>query len=198
MVIDTIKVTVNAKGKGPKLVKLHVTPVDPTVSDFESLQFTAMGDFDDKSSHEVTDRVRWVSDKPDTLAIKERSGLATPGLVADDAWITAADDATGVNVSTEATVQVPKLVSIEIAPRDPSLTQGDTVPLTVTGTFSNQQTKEVTDKVAWSTNDKTVAAVVPVTNELFGAKEGTAEIGATVSKFPNVGDSINVTVLPPA
>ena len=59
------------------------------------LQFTAMGDFaGDKTPHEVTDRVRWVSTKPDTLAINERTGLATPGFVADTVWVTAVDDAT--------------------------------------------------------------------------------------------------------
>src|SRR5205823_6160636 len=108
-VVESIKVTVIAAGKGPKLVKLRVTPVDPPISDFTPVQFTAMGDFADKSSHEVTDRVRWVSTKPDTLAIDERTGLATPGLVADTAWITAVDDATAVNARSEATVQVAKL-----------------------------------------------------------------------------------------
>jgi uncharacterized protein YjdB len=195
-VIDAITVTVSAQGKAPKLVKLHVTPIDPTVTDFAPLQFTAMGDYADKSSHEVTERVRWVSTKPDTLAIRQGSGLATPGLVADIAWVTAVDDATKVYARSEVTVNVPRLTSIEIAPRDPSLPAGDTVPVTVMGTFSDRTTKDVTDKVIWSTTNQTVAAVVPVLIQIFGRSEGTADIGAAVPSFPDVGDFISVTVLP--
>ena len=194
-VIDTIKLTVNAAGKAPKLVRLNVTPIDPTVSGFEPLQFTAMGDFADKSTHEVTDSVRWVSDKPDILAINERTGLATPGLIPDTAWVTAVDDATAVHARSEVTVKVPKLESIQIAPRDPSLHKGDTMDVTVMGTFSDGTTKDVTDKVTWSSNDRAVAAVAPLLKQTVAVKEGPpVEIGATVPNFPDVGDS--VTVLP--
>ena len=197
VVIDTIKVTVNAAGKAPKLVRLHVAPVDPTVSDFAPLQFTASGDFADNSSHEVTDRVRWVSTKPDTLAIDERSGLASPGLVADTAWVTAVDDATAVNARSEVTVNVPKLESIVIAPRDLSPHKGETVTVTVTGTFSNRTTDDLTRRVTWSSSNQATAGVVPLLNQVFGADVGPpVEISARVPNFPDVGDSITVTVLP--
>ena len=196
-VIDTTRVTVSAAGKAPKLVRLHVTPIDPTLSGFAPLQFTATGDFADRSSHEVTDRVRWVSTKPDVLAINERTGLATPGLVAGTAWITAVDDATSVYARSEVTVDVPKLESITIAPRDPSLQKGEATAISVTGTFSNRSTRDVTAQVTWSASNRAVAAVDPVLQQILGAGEGPpVEIGAAMPGFPEVGDFITVTVLP--
>ena len=196
-VIDTTRVTVSATGKAPKLVRLHVTPVDPVLSGFAPLQFTATGDFADRSAHEVTDGVRWVSTKPDVLAINERTGLATPGLVAGTAWITAVDDATSVYARSEVTVEVPKLESIAIAPRDLSLHKGEGVAISVMGAFSNRTTRDVTAQVTWSTSDRAVAAVDRVLQQILGASEGPlVEIGAALPGFPDVGDFITVTVLP--
>lgn len=195
-VIDAITVTVHAARKAPKLVKLHVTPIDPTVAHFAPLQFTAIGEFDDESSHEVTDRVRWVTTKPDILDIEEGSGLATPGLLEGIAWVTAVDDATEVCACTEVTVKVPRLTSIVIDPRDPSVAKDDFEVLSVMGTFSDGTTHHVSDKVTWSTTDATVADINPAYLYLIGRNEGTADIGATVPNFPDVGDTISVNVVP--
>ena len=203
LAIGITKLTVHARGRPPTLVRIEITPLDPTITNPEPVQFTAMGEYlADNTPHDVTNRVRWVSNKPNTLAIDERTGEAIPGIVSDIARVTA--DAPGAYGVSEVTVNVPKLVDIKIDPRDPSVPKvvlstphsgAGLVSLTVEGTFSDGKTKPVTSKVTWSSDKPDVADVSA--NILSGFDEGkTAVISAAVPNSPGVGDSIIVTVVP--
>jgi hypothetical protein len=201
---DITELTEHAPGKGPKRLKFHVTPVDPTITDSQPLQFTATGEFDDKKSRNLTNRLRWFTDRPNTLAINETTGLATPALIPDRVRISAVDEATDEYAYSEVTVNVPRLESITIAPRDAHVAMTDmirrdpSVRLTVMGTFSHGPDRDVTDSVVWNNNGSLVATVAPAPppNQLVGLSEGTANIVATVPNHPGVTDEIDVTVGP--
>ncbi len=197
MVADGTTVTVHDVGKAPKLVKLQVTPEDPTVVDFRPLRFRAMGEFADKSKHDVTRRVRWVSDRTNLMSI-DATGEATPWLPSHDSvWITAVDDTTRVHARCEVTMKLPSLLSIEVTPIDPSVPAGGVVTLTATGTYADRSTRDITARLTWTTNNAGAASPVANSPGLIDCPaEGEAEITArdTVSgRF----DVVTVKVLPP-
>ncbi len=51
------------------------------------------------------------------------------------------------------------LESIAVTPADPSLAQGETEPLTATGTYSNGSTENLTDQVTWGSSASSVATI---------------------------------------
>ncbi len=181
MVAEATTVSVHEAGKAPRLVKLVVTPADPTVADFRPMRFKAMGEFDDKTKHEVTRSVRWVSDRPNLMSI-DMTGEATPWLASHNpVWITAVDDTTLVQGRTEVTMRPPSLVSIDITPADPSVVAGGTVPLRAMGTYKDNSTRDITARLTWATNNAAAASPVGATAPglIDCPAAGEAEITAT-------------------
>ena len=66
------KLTVPEKGRGPALKQITISPLNPEIKDGRKVQFTAMGLFSDKSTHEITHSVKWKSSDSEVLAIDRR------------------------------------------------------------------------------------------------------------------------------
>ena len=100
-----------------KLVSIQVEPSNPTISTGSTVQFTAIGIFCDQTTQNLTDQVCWTSSNPSVASISN-AGLAT-GVSPGQTTITAT--LKGISGSTTLTVTSPILLSIEVAPVNPSL-----------------------------------------------------------------------------
>jgi 6-phosphogluconolactonase (cycloisomerase 2 family) len=169
------------------LVSIAVTPASPGIANGTSRQFTATGTYTDNSTQNLTTTVAWSSSNAGVAAVSNAagsSGVAT-GLAQGSATIGAALGS--VSGSTSLSVTAATLVSLTVIPANPSIAAGTTQQFTVTGTYTDQSTQDLTSSVSWSSSDTTLVSVSNAagTNGLaatlaMGTVTITASLGSTV------------------
>jgi hypothetical protein len=86
------------------------------------------------------------------------------------------------------------IVSIAITPANPIVTQGQTQQFTVTGTFSDHSTQDLTTSATWSSSAPTVATI----SNVAGSKGSAAAVGSGITMigaaFGSVTSSTVMTV----
>ena len=141
--------------KGGTLVSIEVTPTNPSVPLGLTKQFTAMGIYSDSSTDDITTDVTWSSSDPLKATISSE-GLATTLAVGATTISATLGEVSG---STVLTVTDAELDSIDITPTNPSVPLGLAQQFTATGTYTDDSTQDITDQVAWSSSDLTVATI---------------------------------------
>jgi hypothetical protein len=190
------KVTVVAAGKGPKLVDIALEPLNPDIKHGQSVQFRATGIYADKSTHEITEKVRWKSSQPDVLVIDENTGLARPRLQSGNPLVSARDAATNIAKSTTVYVEFPGIVRIDVTPKDIRVGKGDVEMLTVMATLHGGWQMPVNDLVQWTPADTDVAVVEPGGARVIGVAPGRTQVEAYEASSKSTS-TFHVTVLPP-
>jgi len=109
-------------------------------------------------------------------------------MVAGTATISATQGA--ISGQTALTVNAPQLQSIAISPQNPTIDFGQTQPFTATGTFSDNSTSDITNEVAWASNDQNVATINSA-GLATAIAAGTTTISATQG---NISNQTNLTV----
>ncbi len=137
------------------LTNITVSPGNDSIPAGESQQFAATGKFSDGTSRDLTASVTWTSSAPATISVNS-SGLAKangPG--------TANISATSGNIggSTSVTVSTADLVSLVIAPTDPSITVGSVQQFIAEGSFSDGTQKDMTASATWSSSNQDVSSI---------------------------------------
>jgi hypothetical protein len=124
------------------LVSVAVTPATASVAIGAAQQFVATASYSDGSSRDVTATgAAWTSATPAVATVNATGGLAT-GVSAGSAVITAAFG--GKSGSATLTVLPATLRSIALSPPNTAINIGVTQQFTVTGTFSDNTTRDVT------------------------------------------------------
>jgi hypothetical protein len=137
---------------------------------------------------------------------KELSLIAnylTIGLIASLILLMVACSSTSSTTPTSSTSTTTKptasLSSIAITPTSPpNLTKGSIFQFTATGTYSDNSTANISDKVKWTSSDQTIVTFVPSgagSGFVDGMGVGTANI--TVSLDGITSPPINLTVVAP-
>jgi trimeric autotransporter adhesin len=143
------------------LQTIDVTPASFSLAVGRTQQLTAMGQYSDGSTADITAQASWSSSATGIASVSDSAG--TRGLVtavgAGTADLTAALD--GITGVSRATVTDATLVSIAVTPATGSLPVGRTRQFTATGTFSDTTTADITAQVTWSSSD---AAAVSISN----------------------------------
>ena len=166
------------------LVSIEVTPANPDLPAGRTLQFTATGTYSDASQRDLTTQVTWgtsdaalaqISNAPGSEGLATALGIGTPSVTA-----TSPDLGGGATIvgSTTLNVTAAELVSIAVAPAAFTVSQGNTVALVATGTFSDASTQNITSSVTW-TSDATATATVTNTGTR-GVVTGVAVGGTTI------------------
>jgi hypothetical protein len=149
------------------IVRLELKPVTKTISVGEFANYTATG-FDAQGvSRNMTQKVDYTSSDPTVAEAPNAAGNKgkVNGVGVGVATITAKDPVTGVSttdqgpppgVSGTLTVQG-ALESIVLKPLDKNAVVGDFVTYTATGNLSDGNTKNLTQKLVYSSSDTSVA-----------------------------------------
>jgi hypothetical protein len=174
----------------PKLVSIAITPPEPYLFKGMTQQFTATGNYSDKTTQDITASVKWNSSNTKVVAINS-SGLATAGDTYGSASVTASFG--GKRGSVKLIVTSHALASITIKPADKTIDKGATLQFTATGNYSDKTTKDLTATAKWSSSDTTVAEIDPAGLVKAGTKLGTATVTASVKN--KVGSTV-LTVSP--
>ncbi|OHD63028.1 MAG: hypothetical protein A2176_09410 [Spirochaetes bacterium RBG_13_51_14] len=167
-----------------------------SIADSTKLQFTATGVFSDNSTQDLTDDpyVAWGSTDPDTAAFEflpgDPAGLITA--VDPGATVVSATYDNGVDPAIDSqdydlVVTSATLSSITISPQDPIayvIAYGTTQQFTVTGTFSDLTTQDLTTQVDWFSSNETIASI-----DANGLASTTISVGITTIRadYPRGG-----------
>jgi hypothetical protein len=162
------------------LVGIGVTPMNPTVTLGEEIQFVATGFYDDTTTRTITDTVQWYSTAPSVIDVS--SGLDSEGrgttLAAGISRVSCGFENFPSNdvvvTVTEAAIQ-----SLVVQPALVQLHAAQTVQLEAIADFTDGSHGNVTGSVRWTANNGGAATVdssgvVTASNNL-----GTATIGVT-------------------
>jgi len=171
------------------LTSIAVTPANPTLNKGFTQQLTAIGTFSDGSTQDLTAQVSWSSSNTTVASVSNLSGSEgiVSGLATGTATITA--DLNGVSASTTVTVSGATLASISVTPANKTVKSGTTVRFVATGTFSDGSTAKISNQVAWTSSDPTIARINPGKKggpgKCYTLSLGTVTITAT--KAPSAG-----------
>ena len=178
-IVGNASLTIKSAG----LISMEITPSAVSVDSGATFQFTAMGSFTDGSKKNITSAVTWSSSNSAvaTIDLNEIPGLAkglTPGLSTVSAY------AGALSSSATLTVNNAALVSISVAPEDPTLPLGTEQQFAAEGTYSDQSTHDITNTVTWSSSDSDVLSVSAsglATARAFGSVTVTASLDQIVA-----------------
>ena len=179
----------------PTLTSIDIAPPNFSLAKGTSLQLTAIGNFSDGTTEDLTTSVTWTSSAPEIAVVSNaagKQGLITGTLVGS---ATIAAMQAGVSGSTTVTVTPATLTSIVVTPANASIALGTTVPLTATGTFSDGTTQDFTASASWISTSDAIATVGNTGSPglVTGTGVGSATITATQA---GVSGSATVTVTP--
>ncbi len=162
---------------GPALVAVSVTPTSSHLAAGTTVQLNATGTYSDGSTQNLNSGTTWTSATPVTATITP-SGLVT-GAAAGQATIQAQ---TG-SFSNSATVIVTAatLQSLAISPVGASFATGANQQFTLTGTFSDGSTQNLTNAATWASANPSVASVNSSTGLATGVAPGSVQFAATYS-----------------
>jgi hypothetical protein len=184
-VTGSTQLTVNTAS----LVSISMSPLNPTIGKGATEQFTATGTFSDGSTQNVSSSVTWSSASTNVATISN-TGLAN-GVSPGTATIRASLGA--ISTATTLTVNPAILVSLAVAPANPTIPLGTTQQFTAIATRSDSTTVDLTPQVTWSSSNTKVATITN-TGLATALARGTTTIKAT---FQALSGSTLATVGPP-
>ena len=176
-ITGTTALTVNT----PQLVSIVLDQDGTTVPLGLPLQLSATGVFSDNSTAELVG-VTYTSSDP-TIVSVDANGLATTKLVGS---VTITATVGSVSGTGALTVGTQTLVSIAVTPTNPSVPLGLPQQFTVTGTFTDSSTQQLTNGVTWSSSDLTVGTV-DVNGLVTTVGLGSATITANINSLSSSG-----------
>lgn len=170
------------------LNSLTVTPTSPSIDVGTQQQFTATGNFSDGTEQDISNLATWSSSATNVAGVTSNSGLAT-GKNQGTTTITATFGSASAHATL--TVTLANLVSIGVKPEAATIAKQTTQQFTVTGTFSDGSTRNLTNQVTSWTSSATAVATVAPSGLVSGLTPGSATITANVG---SVSDSTLLTV----
>jgi hypothetical protein len=160
------------------LQSITVTPADPSIAKGLTQQFTATGNYSDKTTQDLTGQVTWAS------ATTSVATISTTGLATTVGTGTTSISATlgSISGSTVLTVTAAALQSITLTPANPTIAKGTTQQFTATGNYSDKTTLDLTSQVTWASATTSVATV-STTGLATAVGTGTSSISATLGSI---------------
>jgi uncharacterized protein YjdB len=176
-----------------RLNGILVTPGNPTIPVGTTLQFNAIGHFNDESNRDISSQVTWSSSDP-TVATIDANGLAK-AISTGTATIQATSSipptiSSGSSGTTILTVSSASLSSLSVSPSNPNLPAGVTQQFTATGTYSDGTSFDLTGQVTWSSSAPS-AATITSSGLAIALTPGTTTLSAV---FGGASGSTTLTV----
>jgi uncharacterized protein YjdB len=178
-------------GSSSPLQSIQISPASPDVVLNSTVQFTATGKKSDGST--TTPSVTWRTGNT-AIATIDTNGLAT-GLAVGTTTVTATSGSVGV--ATTLLVSTTALQSILVSPTLAIVSvTGTSAPssqqFTATGFFADGSAVDISNSVAWTSSDATIALVGANTGLATGFGVGTATITAASGSVTSNPATLNV------
>ena len=147
------------------IVRITVQPTTVELATDEVILLTAQATFSDGSVADMSELVEWKSSNTGVVKVSNTNG--TKGKItakaAGHASISVLDPVSGVTSGqsggSAAIVVLGRLTSIAVTPQNRRIEVGSTRSMQAIGTFSDGQTRDLTEQVTWTSSDPNVARV---------------------------------------
>lgn len=156
--IGTLSASTNMIVTSAVLASITLTPTNPSVASGLSQQFTATGIYSDSSTQNLTDAVTWSSSNTSVATISNTAGSRGLGNALTPGTTTIQATYGTFSTQTSWTVTSANLISLNISGIT-SLPVGLGTQLSVTGTYSDSSTQDLTSAVTWNTSHPSIATV---------------------------------------
>jgi len=195
---STITATIGAKS-GSALATVSaalsqtigVTPLTASIATGQTQAFAANGIFSDGSQTDITNSASWSSNATSVASV-DPTGLAA-GLGAGAATISAASGS--VLPGTAALTVTPAvLTEIDIAPDAQFIPVGGQLQLSLTGTYSDGSTQDITANATWSSSDSTLASVDAGTGVVTGVANSNNNAVTITATYGGISNTTTVYV----
>jgi hypothetical protein len=139
----------------PALVSIAVTPANPSFALGTTQALKATGTYTDGSTLDLTTSAAWTTTSSGVASVNSQ-GIATSAAVGSTS-VTATSGLT--SGSTTLNVTQAMLVSLAVTPAIPSIPLGTSQQFSVTGTFTDGTTQDLTGTVQWNSDNPAVATI---------------------------------------
>lgn len=154
------------------LLALSIHPQNRQLAAGLTQQFSALGEFNNGDSYDVTELVSWQSSDANVITIAENSGLVQ-AVASGSASISASVGA--ITTTTLVTVSEASLSGIEISADQTQLPTGTKLTLVATGIFSDHSVMDLSAQVNWQSSDEAVASIDAL-GQVSAISTGTTQI----------------------
>jgi Bacterial Ig-like domain (group 2) len=159
------------------LVRIAVDPPSDQVPDGVDVDYTAMGQYEDGYTADITPLVTWTSSAPSIASVAgDDADSHHPGETVIAAWYGSIDGTTMLTI-TPAVV-----TSIQVSPQAPQLPVGQTQAMQAIATYDDGTTVDVTAQSTWQSS-ATGVATIDGSGNLYGVAAGTSTIEADFGAF---------------
>jgi len=175
------------------LTSISIQPGNLTLAEGTSQQFAAIGAFSDGGTRNITTQVTWASSNPAVASFPKNGGFTATALSPGQSTITASLTPTGgtpITTSTNLTVSNASIVSLSVTPTNATIAPGTQQAFTAAGAFSDGSTQTITNDVAWSSSDPSVATI----SNTPGSKGLATAIKSSTSTTSKISASFNGVV----
>jgi trimeric autotransporter adhesin len=191
------------------LKSIAVLPANPTIAQNTSEEFSAIGTFDDGSTHNLASEVTWSSSNAGAATINA-SGLAKGLSQTATATTTITATLGTISGSTALDVTNATIVSMSVSPTGRTIAPGTELAFTATGTFSDSSTQALNSNSTWTSNDTAVATVsgggtatavaqgAAQIQAAFGGESAYAVLTVSSATLKSISVSPNTAVMAPA
>ncbi len=147
----------SASGNTPTIVlqSIQITPGAPSVAAGLSQQLTATARYSDGTTKDVTNSAAWSSSNTSVATVSSSGSVTTNA----QGSTTISASYSGVSGRTTLTVTAAALVSLSVTPLSISIAPGTATQFIATGTFTDNNTRNVTGSVSWASSDPSVASI---------------------------------------
>lgn len=143
-----------------KLTSITLTPANPSLAQGATQQFTAMGNFSNGTTQNLTTTATWTSSSSGVVSV-ESAGQAKPGLAtalsAGAATIMAT--VSGITGKSAVTVGNPTLSQVFVSPATNTSNVGTTEQFRASAYFADGTAQDVTDSATWTSSNTKIATV---------------------------------------
>src|SRR5471030_2131488 len=181
------------------VVSVTVTPATAALPVAGTVQLTAVANYADGSTHDVTTSSAWTSATPAVASVSASGGLAT-GVSAGSSVLGASFGGKSGSATLTVNPALPPvaLTSVTVTPATAALPVAGTVQLTAVANYADGSSHDVTALSAWTSATPAVATVSASGGLATGASVGGQSGSATLTVNPAVLLSIALTPVAPS
>lgn len=162
----------------------------------QTLPFTATGTYSAGPPVDITQSVTWTSGNTAAATVTNTGNRGVVTGVAVGSTTISAALGNVTSPTTNVSVVAATLLSIAIAPSNPSVTVGNTVSFTATGTYDSGMSVDITQAVTWTSSDPAKATVTNTGTRgvATGVAAGPTMISASQGGVSSPSTSLTVVV----
>ncbi len=193
-VLGTVEGSIDVTIEQQQLSRLEITPSNPAVAKGTRLSFSVTGIYDNNAKQDLTEQVQWSIADTAIVAADTPSPSLTQLRAQSEGQTNLTVSLGNIQASSTITVTPATLIALDLQQGNEFIAVGTSTRLAAVASFSDSSQQTVTQQVAWSSADESIATVVASGDDagrVFGLKAGTTNITAS---WQNVNATFVITV----